>query len=431
MVNITRNNVDQLSFTSLPKFQQSNISPLSMQYLGSKARIAGWIIYESKKLFPECNKFYDLFSGTGVVAIEALTKGFTVSANDFEEYSFRVLKSLLTTPRSCLDYLIDQLSDLNHENNLLNADRIFMQELLNEEEFYLKLYEKNNFPWEKYNEFCDNTPIVDGSKEQIDKIRQQKEWNLFSFYYANTYFGIKQCLQLDSLRELAEKLDENLKNHLIAATVSAMTFGVSSTTHLAQYFHPSSRLSTIQLIKRRQYDFISEVQKRLSRLKLFYLPNIHSNVYCLDYLSAIEQENLDDSWIVYADPPYFKEHYSRYYHVLNTFCLYDYPYLTYNPTIKQVTRGRYRSIRNTSDFGKKTSVSDAFLKLFNSCKQKNYRLILSYADTSLVDKHDILRLATEAGLKTVTNETKLMHSSQGKYHNKNVIEYLFGFEAND
>jgi adenine-specific DNA-methyltransferase len=425
----TGNRIGQLYLFELLKEQPSKGLPLPMQYLGSKARIAGWIIEESKKIFPHCHKFFDLFSGTGIIAVQALANGYTVSANDFEEYSFRIMKSLLSTSRSCLDDLIGQLSDLNDESRLLNGDRSFMRGLLEQEKLYFNLTNHRDFRWEEYNDFSEKTPIISGSNTEIDELRQKRQWNLFSHYYANTYFGIKQCLQLDSLRELAEKQNECARNHLLAATVSAMTFGVSSTTHLAQYFRPSSRLGTLQLIKRRQFDFISEVQQRLVQLKHFDLPRTESNIYNLDYLSAMERENLDETWIVYADPPYFKEHYSRYYHVLNTFCLYDYPYLTFNPITKQITRGRYRTDRNVSDFGRKASVKTAFSRLFNSCKQRNFRLVLSYANTSLVEKHLILRLATEVGLRSVTSEITLMHSSQGKYSNKTVTEYLFCFEA--
>lgn len=425
----------KLYVTNEPQSKQVKMGirglPLQMQYLGSKARISEWIVTEIKKAFPECNSFYDIFSGTGIVAVEALSNGYKVSANDFEQYSYCILQSLLTLPKKGLGNVVNQLSNLQDEKILLSGGRFFMKELLEQEKYYFQVANQADFPWKTYKEFCDKTPIIEGTSKEIDRLRREGKWNLFSHYYANTYFGIKQCLQLDTLREFAEKHKKYIRNHLLAATMSAMTFGVSSTTHLAQYLRPSSRLRAIHLIKRRQFDLISEVKNRLLQLITLDLPGHKPRVYNLDYVSALQQEDLNGEWIVYVDPPYFKEHYSRYYHILNTFYLYDYPYLTFNRITKKVTQGRYRLNRNISDFGKKRSVENAFLKLFNSCKQKKFKLVLSYAETSLVKKDLLLKLSEEAGLNYMISENTLIHSSQGKSGGKAVTEYLFFFNLKE
>lgn len=398
--------------------------PLPMQYLGSKSRISDWIIGEIRSVFPHCTRLFDVFSGTGSVAVQALSNGFEVSANDIEKYSYCILSSLLGLPKTGLDDIIRQLPFLDNENILLGDGRSLMKELLDQEKYYFQFTNVHDFHWEDYEAFCENTPVLEGSRDIIDKLRSERKWNLFSHYYANTYFGVKQCLQLDTLREFAERQLDHLKNHIIAATLSAMTFGVSSTTHLAQYLRPSSELSASRLIRRRKYNFIYEVKQRLIALKDFNLARQKANVYNLDYLDALGQEHLNCEWIVYVDPPYFKEHYSRYYHVLNTYFLYDFPYLTYNPVTKKITEGRYRLDRNVSDFGKKRSVAKAFLTLFQLCKCKDFKIALSYANTSLVEKSILLSLAEEAGLKHKVKEKALIHSSQGKYENKTVNEYL-------
>ena len=65
--------------------------------------------------------------------------------------------------------------------------------------------------------------------------------------------------------------------------------------------------------------------------------------------------------------PYFKEHYSRYYHVLNTLCLYDYPALPINPQTHELSIGRNREDRRGSDFGKKAKALGAFETLITKC----------------------------------------------------------------
>lgn len=406
----------------------NNRFPLQMQYLGSKSRIAKWIITEIQHSFPQCSKLFDVFSGTGAVATEAFGRGFQVSANDLEAYSYCVSKSLLSPIGDQIDCVIKQLTKLEDEDVLIRGDRESFKDYFNQENQFFHMPNNHPSSWKEYAAFCEGTPIIDGTELRIEELRRERKWNLFSHYYANTYFGIKQCLQLDAIREFAEKQEATMSNHILAATISAMTYGVSSTTHLAQYLRPSSELGTLHLIKRRQYDFLAEVRRRLISLKSTKRPQTAANVYNLDCLEALRRENLNPDWVVYADPPYFKEHYSRYYHVLNTFYHYDYPYLTFNPRINRTTEGRYRKERNASDFGKKARVKGAFQKLFELCAENKCRLVLSYAETSLVKKDAILTISEKAGLACSIKEKQLMHSSQGRYSNKIVTEYLFLFQ---
>ena len=64
---------------------------------------------------------------------------------------------------------------------------------------------------------------------------------------------------------------------------------------------------------------------------------------------------VDGQAVVYADPPYSKEHYSRYYHVLETLERYDYPEAT--------GVGRYRPDRFRTPFSVKTEVEGAIRRL--------------------------------------------------------------------
>jgi adenine-specific DNA-methyltransferase len=395
-----------------------------MQYLGSKKRICPWILETAKNMFPECANFLDLFAGTGIVSISALKNGYLVTANDFEPYAFFVLRSLIHETRSQIEDVVAKIEKLKKESNLLSNDRRKMEPMLKCEDAIFKNALNEEWKWKEYEKFCEETSNIDGSSQSAVDLKKKEKWTLFSRYYGNTYFGIRQCLQLDALRELAAQQPEHLKAHIIAACISAMTVGVSSTTHLAQYLRPSSSARALHLIKRRQFDFVGAVIDRLQEVKKFNIAK-RSEVFQLDFRDLLECLPLDNKWIIYADPPYFKEHYSRYYHVLNTFCLYDYPALTYNPRLKRTTEGKYREDRNISDFGKKAFVKNAFRELFELCKQKGCNLILSYAETSLVEKKELFEIALESGLNGEIMEKTISHSAQGQLGNKKVIEYLF------
>lgn len=420
MSKLVMGKTEEVSFRDLADLPSNN--PLPMQYLGSKSRISSWIINEIKNAFPNCNKLFDLFSGTGSVSLSANNAGFEIGANDFEPYSYSLIQSLLATERDGIDDLIASILKISDEDSLLSGGRKDVKHLfVKEKEFFS---ESAKVDWRKYKKFCESTPLVSVS-DKILSLRKEKKWNLFCNYYANTYFGVRQCLQIDALRELADSLPVPLKNHLIAATVSSMSYGVSSTTHLAQYLRPSSKARAAHLIKRRQFDLIQDVIQKLVNLKDYKTPRKGAHVSNLDFREALTRFDFDNNWVIYADPPYFKEHYSRYYHVLNTFLLYDFPYLSPNPQTGLITEGRYRDNRNVSDFGKRSTVEAAFYDLFRMCCEKQTRLALSYAETSLVNKLSLLSIAKKAGMKWDVAEKVILHSGQGQPRNKKVLEYLF------
>jgi adenine-specific DNA-methyltransferase len=80
--------------------------------------------------------------------------------------------------------------------------------------------------------------------------------------------------------------------------------------------------------------------------------------------------------VIYADPPYSKAQYSRYYHVLETLVLYDYPEIS--------GKGRYRAERFNTDFSRAGAVQEAMDRFINSAAQTGAPLYLSYPRNGLL-----------------------------------------------
>lgn len=159
---------------------------------------------------------------------------------------------------------------------------------------------------------------------------------LFLTYFANAYFGIAQCCQIDALRSIIEQFkDENIKNILLTVLMSAMSAAASTTTHFAQFLKVKSKSTCNNLLSKRKINIIEECKTLLKEYRKAGLcskeGHAKSDCYNLDFAECLDSITLDEHTLVYADPPYFKEHYSRYYHVLNTLCLYDYPAMAVNP----------------------------------------------------------------------------------------------------
>lgn len=393
--------------------------PLPMQYLGSKKRLAPQLAAALRQHLPHTTALVDLFGGTGAVSLAALDQRWRVHANDVQPYARMVLRSLLATPTDGLDELLWAVSALRSPSALLTGARVELASLLEEEERHLP-----DPDWQEYAAFCEATPLVQGTADEAARLQEERPWALFCTWYPNTYFGIRQCLELDALAELASRLPEGQATHLRAAAVAAMTYAVSSTTHLAQYLRPSSARAVKTLAMRRSISVVNRVLHSLDALRRRG-PVRAGQVLGLDYLDALDALPLGPRIAVYADPPYFKEHYSRYYHVLDTFCLYDWPELTFNPRIGRTTEGRYRDDRIVSPFGKKARVRPAFRALMERCRQAGSPLAISYADSSLVSRQELEDMAREEGLGVAVQSFELMHSGQGQARHRLVQEQLF------
>lgn len=418
-------NVMQLGLPLARGFGDAIASPLPMQYLGSKSRIAEWIVSGIQEEFPRCTTFADLFSGTGSVALSASRHGYKVWVNDLQAYSATVLRSIFVAKRDGIRELRAELEGLRSTSVLLAGQRGSAEDLFAQEARFRSSLEKRSWDWKSYRQFCEATPLVTGTAEEAERLRLTHGWDLFTKYYPNTYFGVHQCLQLDALREWADGLSADLAVHVKAAAVSAMTYGVSSTTHLAQFLKPSTEVRARNLLRVRGFDLITAVSERLGALEALPLPDLGAEVLELDFRDALSKSTLDAATVVYADPPYFKEHYSRYYHVLDTFCLYDYPSLTHNPRLGVTTVGRYRASRSISPFGLRSSVRQAFADLLSMARWADARVAISYANTSLIHRADIIALAEENKYCSRVIERSLLHSGQGQPRGRQVLEYLF------
>jgi adenine-specific DNA-methyltransferase len=80
--------------------------------------------------------------------------------------------------------------------------------------------------------------------------------------------------------------------------------------------------------------------------------------------------------VVYADPPYSRAQYSRYYHVLETLTRYDYP--------DSIGVGRYRPDRFQTIFSLASGVEEAMEDLASGVASLGACLVLSYPSNGLL-----------------------------------------------
>jgi adenine-specific DNA methylase-like protein len=103
---------------------------------------------------------------------------------------------------------------------------------------------------------------------------------------------------------------------------------------------------------------------------------LNNSVYVGDALDLVSAGELRDIGVVYADPPYTKDQYSRYYHVYETLYRYDFPDST--------GAGRNRSDRFTTGFSLKSAVVASFHDLCRNVARMQVPLVISYPSSGLL-----------------------------------------------
>ena len=235
-----------------------------------------------------------------------------------------------------------------------------------------------------------------------------------------------QAIALDALRYAIDTVCQNtvtvdqdqlgtfwyrasMHDVLLAAWLSAAAAIINAPGHTAQYLKPSSSAGY-----KRVHSYWNRDVFRLFERKLREVPRVgtsswrkNNRVGVADALDVLDASGLPDLSVVYADPPYTKDQYSRYYHVYETLYAYDFP--------DSRGAGRVRSDRFLSDFCYATRVCDALTRLIASAMTRRVPLVLSYPSAGLFDQSgDSLEThlhALSADIRVIT--LPIIHSTFG------------------
>lgn len=389
-----------ISTKSKDQAQASAFRPI--YYLGCKTSFTSAIKAAIDDVDPSGGRLVDLFSGTGSVGA-ALGATREVTTVDVQEYS-RVLCSAVLSPpilsnadinsvitRALRDETAKQalwcLQPLiEHERNCIDSA------VIGDIGALVELLESPPLAVRATPEFCTpSTRLGDAVHDALNRFHGSGLWQsaetTVSRYFGGLYFSFTQAAMLDAVLSIADSSDEQSRNTLKAAALSTASQLVNTVgKQFAQPIQPRNKSgavkpSLVKVVQRdRSLDALKLYQTWLGRYAM--LPRAVGKPQALrqDYLDAIAQ-NASSYSVVYADPPYTRDHYSRFYHVLETMCLRD------NPAISQVmkdgnlipSRGAYREDRHQSEFCIRSTAPAAFEALFRSAREHGLPLVLSYS----------------------------------------------------
>lgn len=372
----------------------------AIQYLGSKQRLAASIADVIGESVGEGLRVGDLFAGTAVVS-SVLAKSRPVTAVDVQSYSSLIARAVLTC--SAADFA-DALSDSFWDEvstRVLQLQRA-AKELLAFEDEALDMAANGNA--ERLIDMIECGSIAayrqrpgDMSTGMLAKSLRQADRSLAASafgasaataltYFGGPYFSYAQAIRLDAIGAVARA---RLKQPTGAEAALLSTASEIVNTVGKQFAQPIKLrkgdgsvqpllLSRAIADRRRNVEatfrtWMSRWADRCADVRFDH------RVECDDVLSFLQRD--DSCSAYYADPPYTIDHYSRFYHVLETLVRRDTPML--DEMNKQgrrtVMRGVYRTGRYQSSFCIPSEAPAAFDTLFTLAARRRVPLILSYS----------------------------------------------------
>lgn len=426
------------------------------KYMGSKKAILDFVAEELTRLTNPGDIIVDLMAGTHTIGY-AMKQRCRMVSNDIQRYSMVIGQTLMNynpTPRfdgdakATLRRLF--LSNSRHLEGLF-------EHALRLERAMLSAEPGRRPTWGTYRDFCDSYPhymrptpaegwpeefmilFANHRLEAYRTLNKLEPYSLFSLYYANTYVGVRQALEIDSLRYAIDKLCDEwivdrpelgfdpflLRCLLMAALISVVNRVNPGPGHWAAFPRISQRNREWIISQRRLsvYDLfiqrVLEIEQALSKNLSPYGPHI---VMTEDFVSFMREvhEYIRQARVVYLDPPYSQGHYSRFYHLLETLTLYDYPEISHS--------GRYRKERHQSPFAQKEKVAGAVGHICEITRDAKTTLVISYSLNGVIPTPEAFRAILEQYYPSDKIELRKLdsvHSKLGQTERMKTQEYLF------
>lgn len=351
--------------------------PGTIRYMGTKREQATFLADMISSEFPE-TIVVDAFAGTCSVA-RSLCPSHIVWANDIHHFAGIVARAALTDPlpKPTLDVALAELRGPFTKNR---------DELVNQSAKALALEQSALVSATDAGDWVPMSELIDGSVDLIPlhvgdyrANPTRMPYALFTILYRHTYFGLRQCIELDSLRYAIACAPARHRSFYMWALFRAASHCAAAPGHFAQYLTPRDATNTRLIAKYRHRGIWSRFVSEYGALTIPECRSRQENAVFTEsastFVSRLPTRLDGERVVVYADPPYSRAQYSRYYHVLETLALYDYPQIDH--------KGRYREGRFNTDFSRAGRVEHAIEDFISRVAAASLPLFLSYPSNGL------------------------------------------------
>ena len=391
------------SFSDDPTSTETSRDLRVLHYLGSKLRMLQPIRRAVADVLPPGGRVCDIFAGSGAVSL-GLSRNWTVTAVDIQEYS-RVLTNGILNPPDKTRADARALRQEATECALRRDLRIAFADLLRYEKRCLSHAESG-----RVTDLCEllehgslhaftlrDSVLVpeleDLMRKVLERLRMLEHLlghqSVVTRHFGGVYFSWEQAIDLDALLAQVHSLDGHRRDHFLAAALSAASDVVSAVgKHFAQPLKPYDSKGrpkqhiVRQALRDRSMNVLNSFEAWIDRFSVLERGGRQHRAVRSDFCDVLSDETIGFD-AVYADPPYTRDHYSRYYHVLETMSLRDNPEVSMTMIragdSPRVSRGIYRADRYQSPFCIKSQAAGAFEDLCRGVSNRRIPLIISYS----------------------------------------------------
>jgi adenine-specific DNA-methyltransferase len=405
-----------------------------IRYMGNKHQLAGEVAMFCESLSPR-RRLVDLFGGMGSVAGAAASSGRNVWVNDIQHYAQLATRCVLASTEDPPTADVARRVLLPAYRANLAALRERYTAALRAEQRVLRSGDAGEL--RRLQDAWHHAANDDDVADEVSALRVRGAdgpARLAVLLFAWGYFGLRQAAELDSIRyaidhaHKREALSDEAADWLRLAMLQTASRIASAPGHFAQYLRPTSNTGARRILAARRRATWDSLLQDVAAIRPYGSAAWRADNRILGYDALAIWPHLDaldvGPAIYYADPPYSKEHYSRYYHVLETLSRYDYP--------DAHGMGRYRPDRFRSTFAVKTEVLGSIRAIAANVAERSGVLLLSYPSTGLLT----VRLGTDPAALlsehfahvSLAVERRARHSTLGGRHGaagQDVVEYVW------
>ena len=362
----------------------SDPKPVSLRYMGSKTKMAPKLAEHVRHFSGD--KFIDFFCGTSTLS-SRLCDTHKVTQNDASQFAACLAyDQFCCTPIS----FIDATGIVKKAHKIAEQLYIGLENVLDEEDAAL--------------EDCDKA---------LSFFSKNKTAGFYYARYAPSYFSLRQTVQIQAISDLADKLETwDQQNAVRVALAIACMAATTSPGHFAQPITPKpSNINSY--LKYRRKDIIDLFYEATIRERPTVKHANKNEAIISDATEIAKKFNrMGRTYdIAFADPPYSKDQYSRFYGFLDTILQNDCPSVT--------GKGLARTGRFRSEFSRSSLARSSMKDLISEVSQCSKAFILTYPTMGLIpnSKEYILKiLESFYPHYEIIEEVPLKHSTLGGYH---------------
>jgi len=224
-----------------------------------------------------------------------------------------------------------------------------------------------------------NSPKLAAAARRAAESSGSSHYELATLYFSAGYLGLAQAIEVDALRWAIDS-DTVVaeRDWLLAGWLAACSILVNAPGHTAQFLKPTTEAAAARITRIWRRSVWDELEGALASVAQVGSEawRAENEVRIGEALDLVAGGGLRDVGAIYADPPYTKDQYSRYYHMYETLYRYDYP--------SSSGAGRNRSDRFTTGFSLRSEVVASFHDLCRNVSRMHVPLILSYPSNGLL-----------------------------------------------